>query len=113
MTGYAMSMHGQALEFSTSVHRFFGASLIAAGLARIVEICFVLHDAPTPGVTSTNGPKAFQHLTPFLLTLSGLTFLSSTEEMMQWVAGSVMDSVRRLPSFPPFRLLPVLWHAVN
>jgi hypothetical protein len=102
MTGYGMSQHGQALEFSTKVHQFFGASLVLAGLCRIIEICFVLHDAPTPAVEvdvtgegrRERGPKAFQHLTPFLLTLSGVTFLSSTEEMMQWVAGSVMDSVR-------------------
>ncbi|BGP16426.1 hypothetical protein JCM10213_004018 [Rhodosporidiobolus nylandii] len=92
MTGYAMANHGQSLEFSTDVHKFFGASLMAAGAARVVEVCFVLKDAPTPEVTSTTGPKAFQHLTPFFLTLSGLSFLSATEEQMQWLAGSVMDS---------------------
>ncbi|GAA5919595.1 hypothetical protein JCM1841_001067 [Sporobolomyces salmonicolor] len=92
MTGFAMANHGQALEFSTSVHKLFGASLMAAGGARIIEICFVLKDEPTPPTSAHQGPRAFQHLTPFLLVLSGLTFLSATEEQMIWVAGSGMDS---------------------
>ncbi|GAA6038195.1 hypothetical protein JCM8097_005788 [Rhodosporidiobolus ruineniae] len=92
MTGYAMANHGQSLEFSTTVHKFFGAALMAAGAARIVEICFVLRDSPTPEVTDTTGPSSFQHLTPFLLVLAGLTFMSATEEQMAWLAGSIMDS---------------------
>ncbi|GAA5819942.1 hypothetical protein JCM11251_005420 [Rhodosporidiobolus azoricus] len=106
MTGYAMANHGQSLEFSTSIHQFFGFALMSAGAARVIEICFVLRDAPTPVVSSTTsidpstgtevrhetGPSSFQHLTPFLLVLSGLTFLSATEEQMQWLAGSIMDS---------------------
>ncbi|GAA5908665.1 hypothetical protein JCM8208_002179 [Rhodotorula glutinis] len=94
MTGYAMANHGQHLEFSTNVHKFFGWCLMAAGVCRIIEICFVLADAPTPALDDAVAarPKAFQHLTPFLLVLSGLTFLSATEEQMQWVAGSGMDS---------------------
>ncbi|TNY22122.1 putative membrane protein [Rhodotorula diobovata] len=101
MTGYAMANHGQHLEFSTNIHKLFGWSLMAAGFCRVVEICFVLRDAPTPDLSDEEAehagdgpqrPKAFQHLTPFLLVLSGLTFLSATEEQMQWVAGSGMDS---------------------
>ncbi|GAA5864166.1 hypothetical protein JCM3774_001241 [Rhodotorula dairenensis] len=88
MTGYAMANHGQHLEFSTDVHKLFGWSLMSAGFARIVEVCFVLRDAPS----DNSRPRAFQHLPPYLLVLSGLTFLSATEEQMQWVAGSGMDS---------------------
>ncbi|GAA5983554.1 hypothetical protein JCM10908_000332 [Rhodotorula pacifica] len=88
MTGYAMANHGQHLEFSTDVHKLFGWSLMSAGFARIVEVCFVLRDAPSDNTR----PRAFQHLPPYLLVLSGLTFLSATEEQMQWIAGSGMDS---------------------
>jgi len=89
MTGQAMANHGQHLEFSTTVHKAFGYSLIAAGLTRLVEICFVLNDQPTPSTSLENSKvRAFQHLPPFLLVLSGLTFMSATEEQMQWVAGS-------------------------
>ena len=89
MTGYAMANHGQHLEFSTDVHRLFGWSLMSAGFARIIEVCFVLRD---PASDNTRPPRAFQHLPPYLLVLSGLTFLSATEEQMQWIAGSGMDS---------------------
>ena len=88
MTGYAMANHGQHLEFSTDVHKLFGWSLMSAGFARIIEVCFVLRDSASDNVR----PRAFQHLPPYLLVLSGLTFLSATEEQMQWIAGSGMDS---------------------
>ncbi|GEM09740.1 integral membrane protein [Rhodotorula toruloides] len=92
MTGYAMAHHGQHLQFSEDVHKFFGYALVFAAFARIIEVCFVLRDAPTPAPSETEGPRSFLHLTPFLLVLSGLTFLSATEEQMQWVAESGMDS---------------------
>ncbi|KAG9025583.1 hypothetical protein FRB95_009980 [Tulasnella sp. JGI-2019a] len=94
MTGYAMSAHDQALMFSMAVHKVFGYALMAGGVTRVIEICFVLRDAPTPPDDgSTPGPSSFQHLPPYLLTLSGLTFLSATEEQMSWVNDSGMDHV--------------------
>lgn len=90
MTGYAMANHGQHLEFSTDVHKLFGWSLMSAGFARIIEVCFVLRDRASDN--TRRPPRAFQHLPPYLLVLSGLTFLSATEEQMQWIAGSGMDS---------------------
>ncbi|GAA5991777.1 hypothetical protein JCM5350_005421 [Sporobolomyces pararoseus] len=106
MTGLAMANHGQHLEFSTTVHKAFGYSLVAAGLTRLIEICFVLNDEPTPSLsspvpnstsTSTSNstivaPKAFQHLPPYLLVLSGFSFMSATEEQMSWISQSGMDS---------------------
>lgn len=32
---------------STMVHSLFGYTLMAAGVCRVIEICFVLHDQPT------------------------------------------------------------------
>ncbi|GAA5916652.1 Ytp1p, partial [Sporobolomyces salmoneus] len=101
MTGFIMANHGQHLEFSTTVHKAFGYSLVAAGLTRLIEICLVLHDEPTPSLSASSSsssdrkslvPRAFQHLPPYLLVLSGLSFMSATEEQMSWVAGSGMDS---------------------
>lgn len=57
----------------------FGYSLILAGILRIVEICFVLQDAPTP----SPAVRVFQHLPPYLLTLSGIMFMSATHEEMK------------------------------
>jgi len=87
MTGFAMGGHAQANEFSTSVHKLFGAALGCAGLARTIEICFVLHDQPAP----SGGVRAWQHVTPYFLTLGGLTFMNGTEEEMTWLEGSKMD----------------------
>ncbi|KAG9224185.1 hypothetical protein CCMSSC00406_0004684 [Pleurotus cornucopiae] len=44
LTGWAMSEHAQRLKMSTRVHATFGHTLMLAGLARIVEICFVAPD---------------------------------------------------------------------
>ncbi|SGY21349.1 BQ5605_C016g08226 [Microbotryum silenes-dioicae] len=94
MTGYAMSGHAQAIEFSTAVHKFFGFALMAAGFARVIEVCFLLSDQPTPVLSPSVSARAFQHMTPYLLVLSGLTFLSSTEEQMAWVGRDIeMDHI--------------------
>jgi len=93
MTGYAMSAHVQNLEYSLMIHKVFGYSLVAAGLTRIVEICFILRDAPTPPGDSTPGPSSFQHIPLFLLVLAGLAFLSATEEQIAWVSDGGMDHV--------------------
>ncbi|CAJ0841876.1 8471_t:CDS:2 [Entrophospora sp. SA101] len=39
-TGFAMSAHQQSSEVSTVIHATFGFTLVSAGLARIIEICF-------------------------------------------------------------------------
>ena len=46
LTGWGMSAHPQALTASAEVHAMFGYTLMAAGAARIIEIAFVLRDAP-------------------------------------------------------------------
>ena len=60
-TGWAMSAHPQELMLSTMVHSIFGYTLMAAGAARIIEICFVLRDSRGGGE-----PNSWQHLTPFV-----------------------------------------------
>lgn len=65
-----MANHGQHLEFSTDVHKLFGYSLMLAALARIVEVCFVLRDQAT---SESGRPRAWQHLPPYLLILSGVS----------------------------------------
>ena len=70
-TGWGMSGHAQALMLSTMIHGLFGYALMAAGTARIVEVCFVLNDQPTGQIEegSTRDAahgwypaKAFQYL---------------------------------------------------
>ena len=66
MTGWGMSAHPQELELSTMVHKVFGYSLMAAGVARIIEISFLLRDSRGSG---SGEPSSFQHLPPFVSLL--------------------------------------------
>jgi hypothetical protein len=57
-----MSAHEQHLMISSKIHGLFGYALIAAGVMRLIEICFVLNDNATPhGVV-----RIFQHLPPYV-----------------------------------------------
>jgi len=88
-----MSEHAQALMISTKIHATFGQTLILAGVARIVEICFI-GTKPAPDIldgdchsertfavywstSSGDGPKAlatraFCHLPPFVCIIIGV-----------------------------------------
>jgi hypothetical protein len=90
MTGWAMSSHAQAFAFSEKVsaflevpshayllyrmqiHSIFGWTLMAAGISRLIEICFVVPQLGTVGPQgAADGSTApvtspFQHLPPFV-----------------------------------------------
>ncbi|PWN28917.1 hypothetical protein BDZ90DRAFT_218270 [Jaminaea rosea] len=108
ITGWAMSGHAQALMLSTMVHGLFGYALMAAGVARVIEVCFVLNDRPTgesdtsPDPTSSDeltgrsdwSPvRAFQLLPPWLLTAAGILFMSATDEELRWADGNGIDHI--------------------
>jgi hypothetical protein len=61
LTGFAMSSHPQHLMISTKVHLIFGYTLMAAGLARMIEVSFVVKDK-----TNLPEPNSFQFLPPFV-----------------------------------------------
>ncbi|QFZ26742.1 hypothetical protein EJF18_20660 [Clavispora lusitaniae] len=87
-TGYAMSEHSQHLEISTKVHAMFGLVLMAGGLTRIMEICFLLRDA---AACDTGRVLAFQHFPPLCLVMSGVLFMSANEEQLEMVHGLGAD----------------------
>lgn len=87
-TGYAMSEHSQLLIISTKVHAFFGYVLMLGGLARIMEICFLLDDEDAP---KDNKIRSFQYFAPFALVLSGVLFMSANEEQLQLVVNLGAD----------------------
>lgn len=78
ITGYAMMTHVQNLPISTNIHFMFGVMLMAAGLARVIEVSFVMKDRPHRGLV----PHSWQYVAPFLLFESGILFMSATEEAM-------------------------------
>ncbi|KAI0065516.1 hypothetical protein BV25DRAFT_1821953 [Artomyces pyxidatus] len=114
LTGYAMSDHAQQLMISTKVHSVFGYTLMLAGLARIIEVCFVVPSFAPVGITegveddrsdhtladggheAAPKGKAFRHLTPFLLVSAGLLFMSGTDEELEFVHENGMDHVTYL-----------------
>lgn len=87
-TGYAMSEHVQELIISTKVHGFFGYVLMLGGLARIMEISFLLDDEDA---AKDNKIRSFQYLAPFALVLSGILFMGATEEQLQLVVNMGAD----------------------
>ncbi|KAI5790088.1 putative integral membrane protein [Geopyxis carbonaria] len=91
VTGYAMSSHAQHLPLSTMIHAVFGYTLMAAGLTRIIEICFILKDKP-----ELDEPSSFQHLPPYLLFASGFIFMSATEEQLALISNAGIDHVSYL-----------------
>lgn len=57
------SAHPQHLQVSTAVHTAFGYTLMGAGLARLIEISFVLRDKP---FLPNNDISSFQYLPSFV-----------------------------------------------
>ncbi|KAL2162896.1 hypothetical protein VTH06DRAFT_6732 [Thermothelomyces fergusii] len=92
ITGWAMSAHPQELMISAMTHRMFGYTLMAAGLARIIEISFVLRDKQSISEDGTE-VNSFQFIPVFLLYAAGFLFMGATEEQMALVANSGIDHV--------------------
>ncbi|KAF2452299.1 hypothetical protein BDY21DRAFT_359567 [Lineolata rhizophorae] len=92
LTGYAMSAHPQNLELSEKLHTIFGYSLMGAGLARIIEISFVLRDCDSVS-EDADEIYSFQHLPPFLLYASGFLFMGATEEQIQMLSDAHITHV--------------------
>lgn len=78
ITGWSMSVHVQHLIISTKVHFFFGLSLMMGGIARLIEVCFLLKDERNqPGTI-----YSFQYFAPFSLVEAGILFMSANEEQL-------------------------------
>jgi hypothetical protein len=96
ITGWAMSSHEQAIPMSTKVHSIFGIALMSAGVARLIEIAFLLRDQPSPdrfAEGEENKIWSFQHLPPFGLIAAGILFMSATDEEIKFVMSIEMDHV--------------------
>lgn len=70
---YDESSHHMLTLSIVQVHAIFGYTLMAAGVCRIIEICFVLKEGHKANSASGKSGQmsAFQHLTPFLLIVGG------------------------------------------
>jgi len=107
-----MSEHAQALMLSTKVHGAFGYTLMLAGLARILEVCFFAPSYSSEGPLDVSSQsehstladsylssgkvaaaRAFRHLPPLLLVAAGLLFMSATDEELNYAHDNGMDHV--------------------
>ncbi|KAJ9116654.1 hypothetical protein QFC20_000587 [Naganishia adeliensis] len=89
MTGWGMSAHEQSLMISTKIHALFGYALMAAGVVRIIEVCFVLQDGPS----DSSNIRILQYLPPYLLVLGGTMFMGATDEEMHKADNLGVDHV--------------------
>ncbi len=90
LTGWAMSAHPQHLPLSTMVHTIFGYTLMAAGLARIIEVAFVLKDANT--ISVDGDANSWQYIPPFVSSvlsihpsLANLSSCYMLQDFSSWV----------------------------
>jgi hypothetical protein len=123
ITGWAMSAHPQHLPLSTMVHTVFGYTLMAAGLARIIEVSFVLKDKNT--ISEDGDANSFQYIPPFvsfqtssslymlttvqLLYASGFLFMGATEEQMQLLSDAGITHVSYILVLYSFAFLVFLF----
>ncbi|KAG0950377.1 hypothetical protein G6F29_007444 [Rhizopus arrhizus] len=83
LTAVAFQGHAQHVANSGAIHSYFGYMLMAGGLSRIVEICFVWKEGQFDIISP------WQYLPPLTLILAGLLFMGSTEEQLGYLL--VMD----------------------
>ncbi|ORX52767.1 hypothetical protein DM01DRAFT_1383930 [Hesseltinella vesiculosa] len=84
LTAVSFQGHAQHVPNSGQIHSYFGYMLFAAGLSRIVDICFVWK----PGHFSIH---PWQYLPSLLLVLAGLLFMGSTEEQLMLLSEMMID----------------------
>ncbi|KAI9277026.1 hypothetical protein BDA99DRAFT_494697 [Phascolomyces articulosus] len=84
LTAVAFQGHAQHVPNSGQIHSYFGYMLMAGGLSRIIEICFVWKE----GEFSIS---PWQYLPPLTLILAGHLFMGSTEEQLMYLNGSDID----------------------
>ena len=95
LTGFAMSSHPQTLKISTMLHGVFGYTLMAAAVARGVEISFVLKDKQNVSEDGTD-PNSFQYLPPFVsCTTHSTQFVAMTNSNSSFSALAVSSSWER------------------
>ncbi|OAD77549.1 hypothetical protein PHYBLDRAFT_2376, partial [Phycomyces blakesleeanus NRRL 1555(-)] len=79
LTAVAFQGHAQHVANSGAIHSYFGYLLMAGGLSRIIEICFVWKEGDF-------SVSPWQYLPPLNLILAGVLFMGSTEEQLGYLA---------------------------
>ncbi|KAI8094216.1 putative integral membrane protein [Thamnidium elegans] len=85
LTAAAFQGHAQHVPNSGAIHSYFGYMLMAGGLSRIIEICFVWKQGQFKEISP------WQYIPPLTLTLSGLLFMGSTEQQLAYLTVMGVD----------------------
>ncbi|ORZ25423.1 hypothetical protein BCR42DRAFT_340494 [Absidia repens] len=84
LTAVAFQGHAQHVPNSGQIHSYFGYMLMAGGLSRIIEICFIWKEGDF-----TINP--WQYIPPLTLLLAGFLFMGSTEEQLKLLSTLMID----------------------
>ncbi|OBZ90634.1 Protein YTP1 [Choanephora cucurbitarum] len=76
LTAVAFQGHAQHVANSGAIHSYFGYMLMAGGLSRIIEICFVWKQGQFDIISP------WQYIPPLTLMLAGLLFMGATEQQL-------------------------------
>lgn len=79
LTAVAFQGHAQHVANSGAIHSYFGYMLMAGGLSRIIEICFVWKQGQFKEISP------WQYIPPLTLILAGLLFMGSTEQQLAYL----------------------------
>ncbi|KAI8601391.1 hypothetical protein EDD21DRAFT_305198, partial [Dissophora ornata] len=106
LTGYAMGQHAQYYKFATSVHTFFGYSLMLGGVCRLIQLALRPAVSPMessasrnsndnlPGLANGETPVSafFGFLSSIGLVSAGLLFQSAHEEQLNMTMYYLSDA---------------------
>ncbi|KAI8063305.1 hypothetical protein BC940DRAFT_307601 [Gongronella butleri] len=84
LTAVAFQGHAQHVPNSEKIHSYFGYMLMAAGLGRIISICFVYKKG-------NFAIHPWDYIPPLTLMLAGLLFMGSTEEQLMLLSDMMID----------------------
>ncbi|KAI8378524.1 hypothetical protein BD560DRAFT_453397 [Blakeslea trispora] len=76
LTAVAFQGHAQHVPNSGAIHSYFGYMLMAGGLSRIIEICFVWKQGQFDIISP------WQYIPPLTLILAGHLFMGATEQQL-------------------------------
>ncbi|KAI7890581.1 uncharacterized protein EV154DRAFT_421761 [Mucor mucedo] len=79
LTAVSFQGHAQHVANSGPIHSYFGYMLMAGGLSRIIEICFIWKKGEFKEVSP------WQYIPPLTLVLAGLLFMGATEQQLEYL----------------------------
>lgn len=98
--GWSVSEHAQHLELATKVHEMFGKSLMLAGLARLIEVCyFAPRFKPPPAPEPLEDDASSEHTLAESHTSIATKIVNDNEDDEKASRQAAAESWKHLPPF--------------